>query len=271
MKNKIKTVAVFVFLFCSIVSAQQLTLDEIRNNYRSFNYSKVIELSQPLLSGNNLTKEEIIELQTMNAVSYYSLNDEISARKSFIEILKLDSNYSLDPAFISPKIITLFENTKKDFNQIYIEKPENITEDKKTENNPVNQVQNYTPDNSYMLQSIILPGWGHLNRGKNTKGIILGAASLAALGSMIYYAADASDKEKQYLNETNPVLIQQKYNSYNSSYKTRNTLIAAYAAIWLFTQLDLLVFDTNDNASDFSIAPQLNQQNNLSLSLQFKF
>lgn len=271
MKNNIKIIAVIVLLFCSIVPAQQLSLDEIRNNYRSFNYSKVIELSQPLLSSNTLAKEEIIELQTMNAVSYYSLNDESSARKSFIEILKLDSNYSLDPAFISPKIITLFENTKKDFNQIYIEKQENINDDKRNEDNTGKPIQNHSANNSYLLQSIILPGWGHLSRGKNTKGVIIGAASLAALGSMIYYAVDASDKEKQYLNETVPVLIQQKYNSYNSSYKTRNTLIAAYAAIWLFTQLDLLVFDTDYNSTDFNISPQINQQNNLSLSLQFKF
>ena len=106
---------VFVFLFGSISFAQQLSLDEIRNYYKSFNYQKVIELSKTLLSEDTLTKDEIIELETMKAVSHYSLNDEASARESFIEILKLNKNYSLDPAFISPKIITLFENTKKDF------------------------------------------------------------------------------------------------------------------------------------------------------------
>jgi len=164
MKNNIKIIAVIVLFFCSIVSAQQLSFDEIRNNYKSFNYSKVIELSQPLLSGNTLAKEEIIELQTMNAVSYYSLNDESSARKSFIEILKLDSNYSLDPAFISPKIITLFENTKKDFNQIYIEKQENINDDKRNEDNTGKPIQNHSANNSYLLQSIILPGWGQIGR-----------------------------------------------------------------------------------------------------------
>ncbi|OGU35979.1 MAG: hypothetical protein A2068_13265 [Ignavibacteria bacterium GWB2_35_6b] len=271
MKNKFLLFTAFVFLLCSITFAQQLPLDEIRDNYKSFNYQKVIDLSQTLLNDNSLTKEEIIELQTMNAVSYYSLNDETSARKSFIEILKLENSYSLDPAFISPKIITLFETTKKDFNQIYVGKVEDTKTENKTEENPGQSIQNYLPDNSYMFKSIVLPGWGHLSRGNNTKGFIIGTASLAALGTMIYYAVDAGDKEKQYLNETDPILIQQKYSSYNSSYKTRNTLIAAYAAIWLFAQLDLFVFDTGYDSSTLSISPVLNQQNNLSLSLQLQF
>ena len=270
MKNKLYFFTAVVFLFSSVSFAQQTSLDEIRSSYKSFNYQNVIELSDNLLEANNLSKEEIIELQTMKAVSHYSLNDEAAARKSFIEILKLDKNYSLDPAFISPKIITSFENTKKDFNQIYEDKADEVVDGLNTEEKPIKQ-QMLLPDKSYMLKSIILPGWGHLSRNSDTKGWILTGASAATLGTMIYYILDANDKEKKYLNETNPLLIPQKYDSFNTSYKTRNILIAGYAAIWLFSQLDLLVFDTGMDSAPLNISPGLDQQNNLSLQFQLKF
>ena len=272
MKNRFLFCTILVCLFSSISFAQQHSLDEIRNYYKSFNYQKVIELSETLLSESSLAKDEIIELETMKAVSHYSLNDETSARKSFIEILKLDKNYSLDPAFISPKIITLFENTKKDFNQIYGDnKPEEKVEDKPAEEKPVQLTQNIPQYNTPLLKSIILPGWGHLSKNGSMKSWLITAAGLASLGSMIYYIVDAKDKEKQYLNETDPLLIQQKYNSFNKSYKTRNALIATYAAVWLFAQLDLLVFDTGLDSPPLSISPQLNQQNNISLSFKMSF
>lgn len=269
--NRFFFIAVFVFLFGSISFAQKLSLDEIRNYYKSFNYQKVIELSETLLRDNELSSSEIIELETMKAVSHYSLNDETSARKSFIEILKLDRNYSLDPAFISPKIISLFENTKKDFNQIYADnKEENV--DNKTENENLPQLiktipQDYTP----MLKSMVIPGWGQLSKDMSAKNWLITAAGVASLGSMIYYIIDANDKEKDYLNETDPLLIQPKYESFNSSYKTRNTLIAAYAAVWLFAQLDLIIFDSGTESIPLSISSGANQRSDLTLSFKMGF
>lgn len=271
MKNKFFLYTAFVFLLSTVSYAQQVSLDEIRNYYKSFNYKKVIELSESLLNENTLAKEEIIELEIMKAVSSYSLNDETSARKSFIEILKLDKNYSLDPSFISPKIISLFESTKKDFNQIYADKPEeqleeNIPEEKTSDFSSV-----YKKDNSDLLKSIIFPGWGHLTRSSGIKGWIITSAGLASLGTMIYYIVDANNKEEEYLNETDPVLIQQKYNSFNTSYKTRNALITAYAAIWVFAQLDLLVFDTEYGSPPISFSSGYNSVDDINISFKIGF
>ncbi len=53
-------------------------------------------------------------------------------------------------------------------------------------------------------------------------------------------------KEKDYLIEIDPSLIQIKYDSYNKSYKIRNVLIISYLVIWIYSQLDLFFFNDNE-------------------------
>ena len=100
--------------------------------------------------------------------------------------------------------------------------------------------------NSAVL-NLFIPGIGQIQSGKTTKGIILSAASTTALGLMISSIANANKKESDYLKETDKSLIAGKYSAFNSAYKTRNIFIVSYAAIWVFSQLDLL-FNSNEES-----------------------
>ncbi|MEW6703038.1 MAG: hypothetical protein AB1298_10030, partial [Bacteroidota bacterium] len=64
-------------------------------------------------------------------------------------------------------------------------------------------------------------------------------------------------RENNYLKETDKILIAQKYDDYNRSYRVRNTLIISYAVIWVFSQLDLFLFtqteEMNLQQTNFSI------------------
>ncbi|MEK6553091.1 MAG: hypothetical protein AABZ54_06545, partial [Bacteroidota bacterium] len=62
--------------------------------------------------------------------------------------------------------------------------------------------------------------------------------------------------------ESNKLLIQQKYDDYNKSYKIRNVLIISYAVIWLYSQIDLLFFSNGDQDSK----SKLSQSNNFSFT-----
>jgi hypothetical protein len=129
--------------------------------------------------------------------------------------------------------------------------------------------------NSAIAKSLIVPGWGHLHLKNNTKGWILTTASTAILGSMIYFILDANKKENNYLAETNATLIQQKYGDYNSSYKIRNLLIASYAAIWLYSQIDILFFSKELGSENISLNNSANyyprNRNNIVVSFQIPF
>jgi hypothetical protein len=160
--------------------------------------------------------------------------------------LKIDDSHDLDPVEISPKIINFFNEIKQDYsavNQEEIPINENMGEDlteEQTYQNIINK-KNKVYQHS-LLRSFAAPGWGHLYLSGSSKGWILTTASTAALGSMLYFIYDANQKETDYLNETNKTLIQEKYDEYNTSYKIRNGLIFTYAAIWLYSQIDLLFF-----------------------------
>ena len=95
-------------------------------------------------------------------------------------------------------------------------------------------------------RSILFPGMGHLYLSNNAKGWILTSLNTAALGSMLYFIFDSRNKELDYLEQTEPALINEKYDKYNTSYKIRNTLIITYAVIWIYSQIDLLFFSDDE-------------------------
>lgn len=246
MTKKLFLLAALCFFIFSTVFAQESDYGRIKKEYESFEYENVIRLSDNFVKQTGIADSVLADVYLMRAVSFYSVGDEISARVSFTEILKIDKNYSPNPAEISPKLISIFNEVKTEYMKS-IEPP-------KIESDSLKQVLD-SPEflNEQMRQSILrniaLPGWGQLYKETNAKGFILSTASTANLAGMLYFIISTNKKENEYLNETNKTLIQQKYDDYNRSYKTRNILIFSYAALWIYSQIDLLL-SSGSNSSD---------------------
>lgn len=232
----------FLFILPAYLICQdKITIEETENKFQAFEYHAVIELADSLLaSGDSLSADNLIKILVMKGVSNYSLGNNDQSRRCFIELLKLNRDYELDPVRISPKIVVFFESIKYEFRDL-VKPPEDdaISNTINSHEPPVLRVEPSVFQNR-MLRSMILPGWGHLYANQTYKGWILTSASAANLGAMIYYIINTNIKEKDYLNESNQQQIQAKYDEYNTSYKIRNTLIISYAVIWLYSQLDLL-------------------------------
>lgn len=239
----------FVLVQASVLYSQENLYDRIKQEYELFEYAKVIEHSNNFITQGGISDTLMIDVYLMRAVSFYSLGKEDSTRNNFLEILKINSNYNADPARISPKLITIFNSVKSDFLKTHTDPATKTdsTQQQKYLAGIINPTYKYA-----LLQNFLVPGWGHINNGNLTKGITLAAVSTANLAVMIYYINDTNKKENEYLSETNKSLFQQKYDSFNSSYKTRNILIASYVIIWLYSQLDFL-FISDDNQSDNNI------------------
>jgi len=273
---KILFYCLIIFFFSSFLLAQnQLKLEDLRKKYESFEYQDVIRLSEIFLYNNQeIPMGDSLEVLTMKAVSHYSLNEIDGAEKTFIEILKLDYTYNLDPAKISPKVIFFFNEIKLR----YVPQEESVVQQEKPEIETshlsvaeMTSLQNSLYTTTF-TKSVLLPGWGHLNLNENTKGWLLTSVSAVTLGSMIYFIFDTNSKESAYLNESNPELIPGKYEKYNSSYKIRNSLIIGYAILWIYSQLDLLYF-SNELFSEkikATISPQLDPNNDLGYKINFK-
>jgi hypothetical protein len=239
-------------------------LNVLNTKFQSFEYNDAVHLAGILLENGNLSKEEKLEILTVKGVALYNLAEEDSAKNVFIELLKTDNNYYLDPVNNSPKIVEFFNNIKMNRKEkTEPETKEKITPPEVKEADRKNN-DNLTTDfdgkisKSLIVRSLVFPGWGHFSGGKSGKGWLLSSAGFAAASSMIYFIIDCKRKENEYLRETDLFLIEDRYEKYNSSYKLRNISIIAYAAIWIYSQIDLLyISDFESKPERLSLSPQI--------------
>lgn len=264
--NKFYFIKILLVFSTTLIFAQDKNIHSLELEFQSFNYQNVISFSEELLQEKSaLNNDEIQQIYLLKGISHFSLSDERRARESFIELLKLDEEYEPDPVQVSPKIIRFFDDVKNEYEQIVAEDSnKQIT---KTDTIFVKEPV-YVESNlkEVLVRSVVLPGWGHLYSGNKFKGVLLTTASVGLIGASVYYAIDARNKEKEYLSETQSKLIQQKYEDYNNSYKLRNIFLFSYLAVWLYSQSDILFFNTPDN-----LQLDLSSSDGESYNLNFKY
>ncbi len=234
----LQIILLFVVSVMAYAETATTEVGGIAQKFRAFDYDAVIELSNKALThADALSQEELFQILEMKAVSHYSKMEMTEALNSFVEILKIDPGHELDPVKYSPKIVAFYNEIKVNF------PVETVSQPVEQEPEKPDTVIVYRQDRSFkksILPSLVLPGTGHLLIGKRQKGMILTTLSAATLATSIWLSIDCANKEKDYLNAVDPGDIDAKYAEYNSSYKTRNALWTAYAAIWLYTQVDLI-------------------------------
>ncbi len=236
---------IFLFLGVSLTYSQDVTFDKVQQEYAKFDYDKVIKLSDQLIAKGNISDSLLIELHLMRATVFYSNGADSSTRKSFENILKIKRNYLPDPLTTSPKLISIFNEVKADF----IRKNQDVDVVQPADSiKPKQEVKylNQFPAVGAVVKNLLLPGLGQLHHRNLTKGWLSTAASTLNIGAVIYFTIDANKKQDNYLKETDNFLIQQKYDEYNKSFRLRNTFIITYAVLWLYSQIDLLFF-TSEN------------------------
>lgn len=219
----------------------------VKRAFENFEYRNVIRLADSVLVKDSLLSAAgKIEILLMKSVSHFSLAEENQAKKSFIEILNINRDYTPDSTVISPKIVALFQTVKEDY--IAIKPPETKVKQEPGQNvsqpntsaGLLNTIEKYRIYNSAVTRSLLFPGWGHIMMGQQTKGIVIASVSGAALGSLIYYSFKSASDEEEYLSAVTREDISSTYKTYNTSYRLRNIFIGIFAAAWLYAQGDLI-------------------------------
>ncbi len=260
-------------LFSGNAAAQTapVEIEIMQQHLRNFEYDSVITMSEQLLQDKaRLAASNLVEIYRMKAIAHYSLLEMNAALNSFVEILKIDPNYSLDPVQTSPKIIKFFNEIKSNFQN----KASSAEKIQPARIDTVKLVMDTsTAYRNTLTRSMLLPGWGHLYLQQKKKGWILSTLGVATFASAIYYIFDSRDKQKAYLNEIDLSKMDKKYNAYNRSYKTRNILISAYAIVWLYSQIDIFVFQRKNIKGEFKAAflPIIDSQKQIGLSAHISF
>ena len=275
-----KILLIFLWLFSIITLLPQdnkEVIQELTQKFRDFEYKQVIEDADTLLKEKEkFSNPEVIEIYRMKGISHYALLDDSEARISFIEILKIDTSYSLDPSYTSPKIITFFSDVKSEYLASIEGKEEQIVITKyDTIYVPVTYRDSISENNlkHALIRSVFIPGTGHLYLQSNLKSWLLTFLSAASIGTGIYFIIDTNKKEKIYLQERNTNETGEKYNDYNFSYRMRNFAFISFAALWIYSQLDLLFFIEKDQPGIYSYLPKVfvNPEKGILLSYKLEF
>ncbi len=252
------------------------TLNLMKKKFDQFKYADVISIANKLLlRPAPLTKNDLEDIYKLKGISHYSLSEDDAAKKSFIEILRIDTSYTFDSTKTSPKIISFYKQVKQNY----------IQQQKEIEARTVVRLDTvYVPRIQYdvehenriknaIARSLIIPGLGHLYLDVNFKSVFLTVLGSAALVSSIYYGVQTEEKHKLYLVETDPKKIEMRYNDYNDLYNKRNISLISFGILWVYSQLDLLFFMDDEPVNDISkkVSFHYNDFRGLTLNLTYSF
>ena len=230
-----------ISLISSVTSQTPTILEDIRQSYRQFDYRTVIQRADSALQDKTLfSTDELVHILELKAFSHYAESESAEARRCFIDILNMRSDYQPDPMRTSPKIISFFEQIKESNTPVV--EMDKVPRDT-TLMDTVYITRVMPPRDRHLLPSIILPGTGQWLNGNRRKGAILTSFSSVLLVTSIVMTADCLDKRRDYLNSVEPSQIESSYQHYNSAYKNSIALWISYAALWTYCQTDLLLFN----------------------------
>ena len=269
----IKTI-LFIILFSPFCLAQQEvdSVSVLRNKLENFKYQQVIDIAQQMLRNkNNLEAGRQIEIYKLMGISQFSLLQDEAAKKSFMQILTLDSAFAFDSVKTSPKIVSFFNQVREEYSRENSIKKKSV----KAKADTVivtKQVPSLSAASNLkhsVILSAIFPGLGQFYRHENSKGWILTTLGAAALSSAVYFIIDSNNKEKKYLNAVDKTVIQSMYNNYNSSYMMKNISLISFAAVWLYSQIDILFFSELKLPENSQL--NIDSSNNMRLTINFPF
>jgi hypothetical protein len=242
MKRIIYFITIIISLsliFSAVAQSQSLEIELMQHHFKNFEYRQVISIAEKLLlKKEDLSSSDLLKVYELKAISHYSMTEMEAALNNFIELLKIEPDYTLDPARTSPKIMSFFQQIKTSLQTPM--KPKTMISPKIKIDTVCVYVDSSRNFRKAMVRSLVLPGWGHLYLGHKKKGWFLTTTSVVSLGASFYFLSDCDHKQTAYLNEINPTKIANKYNQYNRSYQVRNLSILCYLLIWSYSQVDLL-------------------------------
>lgn len=236
-----------IILQFSFAQSQNQLENRVRSSFENFSYDEVIRLVDSVLNSSITTEKfDTVTLLTYKAISAFHLWDTILCKETFLKILEIKNNYTLDESLASPKIVSFFMNIKDQKLKELQQKSEVIKNQNKDENRSQTFQISLSKIKNAQLRNFIFPGWGNLYIGNKTKGIILSSLFASSLISSLYFIYDTYAKEKNYLNEIDINLIPKKYDEYNSSYKLRNISLVIMGVTYLYSQIDFILFESTD-------------------------
>ena len=208
-------------------------LSRVESAYENLDYDEAEGLARTALSRfDAFTPDQLIRLHTTLALILYSRGEELEAAEQFRGALTLNPGLQLDPLLVSPVTLAFFEEARAAFVR------EQDVEDTPTESVRYIQLPDMRP--AATLRSAVLPGWGQRYKGDGTKGWAITGLWAASLGGAAAAHFRRQDARDAYLAETDPALVADRYDTYNTWHKARGGLLVGAAVVWAYAAIDAL-------------------------------
>jgi len=193
-----------------------------------------VTILEEIIKDTTIIVDEEISTRTYLAFSYVALDKRAEAKAQFITLLKKKEGFSLNPEFVSPKIIEVFKEAEKMVKEPGTEKFITIKK----------QPPGLT---KCLVKSSLLPGWGQLAREENKKGsLLIGAFSVSMAALSLSHLACLSARNS-YMNAVTKSDIEYQYSRYNFTYKTRYIMMEISLCVWLYSLTDIFLTEPKEN------------------------
>lgn len=221
-------------------------VEQIELAYENLEYHTAESLARQVLREfEGLSPDQLVRVHTTLALVLFVKGEEFEAAEQFRSALSINPDLELDPVLVSPGTLEFFEEVK----QLSARQPP--ATDESTGEVRYVMVEDVRPGAT--LRSVILPGWGQQHKGENTKGWVITGAWAATLAASTYAHFQRQDAREAYLNETNPDLVEVRYESYNNWHTLRGGLLIGAAAVWAYAAIDALAIDTRTERGGLNV------------------
>ncbi|MCK9408810.1 MAG: hypothetical protein WCX28_14465 [Bacteriovoracaceae bacterium] len=260
MKNTL--IVFFLLLQISAQSvAQERSLDSllsvIESAYNSGQYVSSELEARRMFELSGLNDSVKVQLEKWVAFSLIAQGKSSAAKDRFVALLQRDDSFELDPVFTSPKILSVFNDARVTF----------VTMRKLMSADSLHQInrQSFAENRGISFRTIVFPGWEQIHCGRTETGYWLLGAGIISLTSGAACEVFRANTREEYLKATTTSEITSRYNSYNTFRKAEVYSLAAFAVIYVLSEVDVFL------NTDVTFEPTYSSQGSVTLQLSLKF
>ena len=198
----------------------------VRELYEQGSYLSSEVEARRLLDNRSLPDSLRIRAEQYLSFSLVAQAKNAGAVDHFVTLLRIDSTFTLDPVLTSPKILSVFGEARKQYGNL-----------KLSEHVPLQRAERL-PGHSVTFRTVLFPGWEQAYQGRTVKGYTLLGAGILSLGATLFCDRERRSAQEEYLAAITPELAASRYTRYNNYYKAEYYSLAAFLAIYVYSQFD---------------------------------
>jgi tetratricopeptide (TPR) repeat protein len=255
--RKLLLILVVILLISPLSWGQRADVDSLlqkaESSYNNALYEDAELTARRLLEYQDLRNIDRITCERLIASSLIAQGKPQPARDHFISILRIDPSFELDPVITSPKILSVFVETKRNFAPA------------RSADSSLYIARDLKPPISY--RAVLFPGWEQIHRGRAQMGAVFATLGAVSLGTGLATEFLRSSARKDYLSATTQNDITEKYKTYNRYYRAETYSFIVFALTYVASEIDL--FTSGTQSLEVHAGPGRHESANLTLILRF--